>query len=101
MNTRRRHGPRSNEDGVYLGPSQTQSQLLQQPDAHLPASVPLAPLIDLGGGSCRDRTVEFESVCRSLQGRQVSLIESEVVITVEATRDNLYSCYLIDILVIN
>lgn len=77
MNTRRRHGPRSNEDGVYLGPSQTQSQLLQQPDAHLSASVPLAPLVDLGGGSCRDRTTEFESVCRSLQGRQVSLLGSE------------------------
>lgn len=79
MNTRRRHGPRSNEDGVYLGPSQTQSQLLQQPDAHLPASVPLAPLIDLGGGSCRDRTIEFESVCRSLQGRQNGLQTSKPV----------------------
>lgn len=71
MNTRRRHGPRSNEDGVYLGPSQTQHQLLPQADASLSALFPLAaPPVDLGGMSGRDRTTEFQSVCRSLQGRQ-------------------------------
>lgn len=78
MNTRRRHGTRNNEDGVYHGPSLTQPQLLQQADAPLSTSLPLAPPVDLGGASCRDRTTEFQSVLRSLLARQVSLLGSDV-----------------------
>ncbi|XP_043077263.1 syntaxin 5A, like [Puntigrus tetrazona] len=69
MNTRRRHGPRSSQDGVYTGPSQTQSQLVQQLEAPL-AVPPIAPVVDTLSMSCRDRTSEFQSVCKSLQGRQ-------------------------------
>ncbi|XP_063059796.1 syntaxin 5A, like [Engraulis encrasicolus] len=78
MNTRRRHGPRSNEEGVYLGPSQTQAHLQQQ--QHAPADAPLPyapPPADFGSGSCRDRTTEFQSVCRSLQSRQNGLQPSK------------------------
>ncbi|TSL04291.1 Syntaxin-5 [Bagarius yarrelli] len=67
MNTRRRHPPRSSQDGVYTGPSQTQTQLVQPLET--PLSVPL-PYVDSINMSCRDRTTEFQSVCKSLQGRQ-------------------------------
>ncbi|KAI1898680.1 hypothetical protein AGOR_G00074870 [Albula goreensis] len=72
MNTRRRHGPKSSQQGVYLGPSQTQSQLIHQQDTPLVAA-PLPPTatppVD-NSMSCRDRTHEFLSACKSLQGRQ-------------------------------
>jgi len=71
MNARRRHGPRGSQDGVYTGPSQTQSQLVQQLEAPLAVPVPIAPVIDTFSMSCRDRTSEFQSVCKSLLGRQV------------------------------
>ncbi|MGH0180540.1 UNVERIFIED_CONTAM: hypothetical protein FKN15_004477 [Acipenser sinensis] len=65
MNARRRHSSRSTEQGVYLGPSHTQA-LPPRPPA---ASAPPEPLIhDIM--SCRDRTNEFMSACKSLQGRQ-------------------------------
>lgn len=70
MNARRRHGPRSSQDGVYTGPSQTQSQLLQQLETPLAVPAPIAPVVDTLSMSCRDRTSEFQSVCKSLQGRQ-------------------------------
>lgn len=72
MNTRRRHAPRAGEEGVYTGPSQTQTQLVQQTES-CPVSVPLSVIqpVDPGGMSGRDRTVEFQSVCNQLQGRQV------------------------------
>ncbi|KAG5853085.1 syntaxin-5a [Anguilla anguilla] len=73
MNTRRRHGPRSSQQGVYLGPSQTQSQLIHPPDAPLVAAPPpptAPPPVDSSNMSCRDRTQEFLSACKSLQGRQ-------------------------------
>ncbi|XP_072518565.1 syntaxin 5A, like [Salminus brasiliensis] len=70
MNTRRRHGPRSSQEGVYTGPSQTQSQLVQSLETPLAMPVPLPPPVDTSRMSCRDRTSEFESVCKSLQGRQ-------------------------------
>ncbi|XP_046876315.1 syntaxin 5A, like [Hypomesus transpacificus] len=70
MNTRRRHGPRSQE-GVYQGPSQTQPPLLQTPDGlSTSAPSPPVPLMDISNMSGRDRTNEFQSVCRSLQSRQ-------------------------------
>uniref|UniRef100_A0A4W4GN05 t-SNARE coiled-coil homology domain-containing protein n=1 Tax=Electrophorus electricus TaxID=8005 RepID=A0A4W4GN05_ELEEL len=65
MNTRRRHGPRSSQEGVYTGPSQTQFQLA--PPLETPRAI---PPVDNSGMSCRDRTSEFQSVCKSLQGRQ-------------------------------
>ncbi|KAJ8282811.1 hypothetical protein COCON_G00053300 [Conger conger] len=73
MNTRRRHGPRSSQQGVYIGPSQTQSQLIQLPEAPLVVAPrpPIAPPpVDNSAMSCRDRTQEFLSACKSLQGRQ-------------------------------
>uniref|UniRef100_A0AAR2K368 t-SNARE coiled-coil homology domain-containing protein n=1 Tax=Pygocentrus nattereri TaxID=42514 RepID=A0AAR2K368_PYGNA len=70
MNARRRHGPKSSQEGVYTGPSQTQSQLVQPLDTPQAIPVPHAPLVDTSNMSCRDRTSEFESVCKSLQGRQ-------------------------------
>ncbi|CAB1332957.1 unnamed protein product [Coregonus sp. 'balchen'] len=72
MNTRRRHGPRSSQEGVYLGPAQTQSPLIQLQDPQLtgPSPPTHAPLVDISNMSGRDRTNEFQSVCRSLQGRQ-------------------------------
>uniref|UniRef100_A0A8C7JQ87 Syntaxin 5 n=1 Tax=Oncorhynchus kisutch TaxID=8019 RepID=A0A8C7JQ87_ONCKI len=75
MNTRRRHGPRNSQEGVYLGPAQTQSPLIQLQDPQLaaPSPPPPAPLVDISNMSGRDRTNEFQSVCRSLQGRQPSI----------------------------
>ncbi|XP_053505144.1 syntaxin 5A, like isoform X2 [Ictalurus furcatus] len=70
MNTRRRHTPRNNQEGVYTGPSQTQTQLVQPLENPLSVPLPLAPSVDSISMSCRDRTTEFQSVCKSLQGRQ-------------------------------
>uniref|UniRef100_A0AAZ3QUL1 Syntaxin 5 n=1 Tax=Oncorhynchus tshawytscha TaxID=74940 RepID=A0AAZ3QUL1_ONCTS len=67
MNTCRCHGPRNSQEGVYLGLAQTQSLLIQPQDPQLTANM-----------SCRDRTNEFQFVCRSLQGRQVSNIERRI-----------------------
>ncbi|KAI5622296.1 syntaxin-5, partial [Silurus asotus] len=71
MNTRRRHTPRSTQEGVYTGPSQTQTQtqLLQPLETPLSVPLPLVPPVDAISMSCRDRTTEFQSVCKSLQGR--------------------------------
>ncbi|KAM9166907.1 syntaxin-5 isoform 3-T4 [Mergus octosetaceus] len=62
MNARRRHGSRNTEQGVYLGPPQTQAVPPQPPP---PLPPPVADVM-----SCRDRTQEFLSACKSLQGRQ-------------------------------
>ncbi|XP_042566863.1 syntaxin 5A, like [Cyprinus carpio] len=70
MNTRRRHCPKSSQNGVYTGPSQTQSQLVQQLEAPLAVPAPITPIVDTFSMSCRDRTSEFQSACKSLQGRQ-------------------------------
>uniref|UniRef100_A0A8D0L5L8 Syntaxin-5 n=1 Tax=Sphenodon punctatus TaxID=8508 RepID=A0A8D0L5L8_SPHPU len=67
MNTRRRHGSKNTEQGVYLGFSQTQ---VLPPVAAAPAApAPAPPYQDTM--SCRDRTQEFLSACKSLQSRQV------------------------------
>uniref|UniRef100_A0A8C1VWU9 Syntaxin 5A, like n=1 Tax=Cyprinus carpio TaxID=7962 RepID=A0A8C1VWU9_CYPCA len=70
MNARRRHCPKSSQNGVYTGPSQTQSQLVQQLEAPLAVPAPIASIVDTFSMSCRDRTSEFQSACKSLQGRQ-------------------------------
>uniref|UniRef100_A0A8D0BUF5 Syntaxin-5 n=1 Tax=Salvator merianae TaxID=96440 RepID=A0A8D0BUF5_SALMN len=72
MNTRRRHGSRNTEQGVYLGPSQT--QVLPPLAASAPAATPLAPPPSQWDTmSCQDRTQEFLSACKSLQSRQNGL----------------------------
>ncbi|KAI6058717.1 syntaxin-5 [Aix galericulata] len=72
MNARRRHGSRNTEQGVYLGPPQTQA-VPPQPPAALPP--PVADVM-----SCRDRTQEFLSACKSLQGRQNGLQPSRAAV---------------------
>ncbi|KAL4622996.1 syntaxin-5-like [Arapaima gigas] len=62
MTTRRRHGPKSSEQGVHLGPPQTHP--LDTPNGST------TTLPDTSAMSCRDRTHEFLSACKSLQGRQ-------------------------------
>lgn len=70
MNTRRRHGPKGSNEGVYTGPSQTQSQLVQPLENPLSAPLPNVSSVDISNLSCRDRTTEFQSVCKSLKSRQ-------------------------------
>ncbi|XP_048368404.1 syntaxin-5 [Sphaerodactylus townsendi] len=69
MNTRKRHGSRNTNQGVYLGPSQTQ---VLPPLTTAPASAAPPPL-PLDTMSCQDRTQEFLSACKSLQSRQNGL----------------------------
>ncbi|XP_061461560.1 syntaxin-5 [Rhineura floridana] len=69
MNTRRRHGSRNTEQGVYLGPSQTQ---VLSPLAATPGAAPVGPPPQ-DTMSCQDRTQEFLSACKSLQSRQNGL----------------------------
>nr|XP_008120911.1 PREDICTED: LOW QUALITY PROTEIN: syntaxin-5 [Anolis carolinensis] len=75
MYTRRRHGSRNTEQGVYLGPSQT--QVLPPPlaatvnPADASPAAPPPPQWDTM--SCQDRTQEFLSACKSLQSRQNGL----------------------------
>lgn len=71
MNTRKRHGSRNTEQGVYLGPSQTQ---VLPPFASATSRAPSAPPPPRQDTmSCQDRTQEFLSACKSLQSRQVSV----------------------------
>ncbi|KAG2468981.1 syntaxin-5a [Polypterus senegalus] len=73
MNTRKRHGSRSTEQGVYLGPSQTQVYPpASSPPVYQPQPPPPPPPLTIIDDtmSCRDRTQEFLSACKSLQGRQ-------------------------------
>ncbi|XP_068117539.1 syntaxin-5 [Hyperolius riggenbachi] len=67
MNTRKRLGSRNTENGVYVGPPQTQ---VLPPYSTTDVSAP--PLLPAPTDimSCRDRTAEFMSACKSLRGRQ-------------------------------
>ncbi|KAM3919182.1 syntaxin-5 [Leptodactylus fuscus] len=67
MNARKRHGSRNTDNGVYVGPPQTQV-LPSQATAEVLPPPTLAPPTD--NMSCRDRTAEFMSACKSLRGRQ-------------------------------
>ncbi|XP_042295479.1 syntaxin-5 [Sceloporus undulatus] len=73
MYTRRRHGSRNTEQGVYLGPSQTQvlPPLVAPVSTATTPAVPSPPQWDTM--SCQDRTQEFLSACKSLQSRQNGL----------------------------
>lgn len=75
MVPRKRHGAKNTDQGVYLGLSKT--QVLSSTTAGTgrgdvaPAPRPAAPAPPPPGTmSCRDRTQEFLSACRSLQSRQ-------------------------------
>ncbi|MEE6515864.1 hypothetical protein FKM82_024989 [Ascaphus truei] len=70
MNTRRRLGSRNTENGVYVGPPQT--QVLLSPTTAKSPSPPPPPALPADVMSCRDRTAEFISACKSLRGRQVT-----------------------------
>ncbi|KAG8564267.1 hypothetical protein GDO81_016397 [Engystomops pustulosus] len=67
MNARKRHGSRNTENGVYVGPPQTQV-LPSQASSEALSPPTLVPPAD--NMSCRDRTAEFMSACKSLRGRQ-------------------------------
>ncbi|KAM4721928.1 syntaxin-5 isoform 1-T2 [Rhinophrynus dorsalis] len=66
MNARRRLGSRNTDNGVYVGPPQTQV-LLNTTEPSIPPPPASSP-VDIM--SCRDRSSEFISACKSLQGRQ-------------------------------
>uniref|UniRef100_A0A8C2R106 Syntaxin-5 N-terminal Sly1p-binding domain-containing protein n=1 Tax=Capra hircus TaxID=9925 RepID=A0A8C2R106_CAPHI len=69
MIPRKRYGSKNTDQGVYLGLSKT--QVLSSSDiAPLPPPVALVPPPP-DTMSCRDRTQEFLSACKSLQSRQV------------------------------
>ncbi|XP_060711441.1 syntaxin-5a [Hemiscyllium ocellatum] len=72
MNTRRRHGPSSTEQGVYLGPAQTQVLTSKSLPSVPVASGPVPPFQE-EIMSCRDRTQEFVAACKSMQSRQNGL----------------------------
>ncbi|XP_072106892.1 syntaxin-5-like [Mobula birostris] len=67
MNTRRRHGPSSTDQGVYLGPAQTQVL-----PSNSSSSAPVSSILE-DNMSCRDRTQEFFAACKSMQSRQNGL----------------------------
>ncbi|XP_053133669.1 syntaxin-5 [Hemicordylus capensis] len=71
MTTRKRHGSRNTEQGVYLGPSQTQVLPPVAANSSCTPAVPPPPQLDTM--SCQDRTQEFLSACKSLQSRQNGL----------------------------
>uniref|UniRef100_U3FB13 Syntaxin-5 n=1 Tax=Micrurus fulvius TaxID=8637 RepID=U3FB13_MICFL len=74
MNTRKRHGSRNTEEGVYLGPSQTQAfPPLSAPPAATAAAPVNSPQPQWDAMSCQDRTHEFRSACKSLQSRENGL----------------------------
>ncbi|KPP67038.1 syntaxin-5-like [Scleropages formosus] len=78
MNARRRHSSKNSQQGAYFGPSQTQALLSDQSDASVgaasfAATPPSVPLLDSSSMSCRDRTQEFLSVCKSLQNQRNGL----------------------------
>lgn len=76
MIPRKRYGSKNTDQGVYLGLSKTQ---VLSPATAITSSSDIAPLstpVALVPSppdtmSCRDRTQEFLSACKSLQSRQV------------------------------
>uniref|UniRef100_A0A3B3QKE7 Syntaxin-5 n=1 Tax=Paramormyrops kingsleyae TaxID=1676925 RepID=A0A3B3QKE7_9TELE len=77
MNARRRHGSKSSQQGAYFGPSQTQTLLSDQPEPAFVSPAVAAPSlslppVDTSRMSCRDRTQEFLSACKSIQSQQVT-----------------------------
>ncbi|XP_023650891.1 syntaxin-5-like [Paramormyrops kingsleyae] len=75
MNARRRHGSKSSQQGAYFGPSQTQTLLSDQPEPAFVSPAVAAPSlslppVDTSRMSCRDRTQEFLSACKSIQSQQ-------------------------------
>ncbi|XP_053544838.1 syntaxin-5 isoform X2 [Bombina bombina] len=82
MNTRKRLGSRNTDQGVYVGPSQTQVlPSTAATTAESPLPPPPAPIADIM--SCRDRTAEFMSACKSLRGRQNGVQHSSTLSAVK------------------
>uniref|UniRef100_A0A4W3GWZ6 Syntaxin-5 n=1 Tax=Callorhinchus milii TaxID=7868 RepID=A0A4W3GWZ6_CALMI len=73
MNARRRHGPSRTEQGVYIGPSQTQVLTASSLPPISVSSRPAPLAIPDDTMSCRDRTQEFFAACKSMQSRQNGL----------------------------
>ncbi|XP_072493417.1 syntaxin-5 isoform X2 [Notamacropus eugenii] len=79
MNTRKRYGSKNTDQGVYLGLSKTQVLPPAAAGGGLRgSSIPItttspSPGPPLDTMSCRDRTQEFLSACKSLQNRQNGL----------------------------
>ncbi|XP_074087355.1 syntaxin-5 [Macrotis lagotis] len=78
MNTRKRYGSKNTDQGVYLGLSKTQVLPPAAAGSGLGSSIPItttSPSLGLPPDtmSCRDRTQEFLSACKSLQSRQNGL----------------------------
>ncbi|XP_005988849.1 syntaxin-5a [Latimeria chalumnae] len=71
MTTRKRHGSKSTDQGVYLGPSQTQVIAANTYSSVGSSAAPAPPCTTRDDTmSCRDRTHEFLAACKSLQSRQ-------------------------------
>ncbi|XP_068922271.1 syntaxin-5 [Petaurus breviceps papuanus] len=78
MNTRKRYGSKNTDQGVYLGLSKTQVLPPAAAGGGLSSSFPItttspSPAPPPDTMSCRDRTQEFLSACKSLQNRQNGL----------------------------
>lgn len=85
MIPRKRYGSKNTDQGVYLGLSKTQvlspatagnssnSNSSKSDLAPVPPPAPLVPPLPDTTMSCRDRTQEFLSACKSLQSRQVRI----------------------------
>lgn len=76
MIPRKRYGSKNTDQGVYLGLSKTQVLSLATAGSSSSDIAPLPPPVALvppppDTMSCRDRTQEFLSACKSLQSRQV------------------------------
>ncbi|XP_069501262.1 syntaxin-5 [Ambystoma mexicanum] len=84
MNTRRRHGSRNTDQGVYLGTSQT--QILPEQTHIAPPTVTTQLHTDTM--SCRDRTQEFLSACKSLRSRQNGVQTSRPVLNAVRQRSD-------------
>lgn len=76
MIPRKRYGSKNTDQGVYLGLSKTQVLSPATAGSSRSDIAPLPPPVALvppppDTMSCRDRTQEFLSACKSLQSRQV------------------------------
>ncbi|CAM9495892.1 syntaxin-5-like [Lampetra fluviatilis] len=86
MNARRRHGPSSTDQGIYLGPKQmfshsapaasvpgtfdpARSSLESAPPQAVPTSQSQLGPPAMGASSGQDRTSEFLAACKSMKGR--------------------------------
>uniref|UniRef100_H3BL25 Syntaxin 5A n=1 Tax=Mus musculus TaxID=10090 RepID=H3BL25_MOUSE len=94
MIPRKRYGSKNTDQGVYLGLSKTQvlspaTAISSSSDSTpLPTPVALVPSPP-DTMSCRDRTQEFQSACKSLQSRQAHWERSQQYICQAGEANNL------------